>query len=161
MLIDPKAPAYFRRKLNVDTEEFIIEEALTLPRHEPINLKVLIPESESARTEVIGNAVSQHFGYRRKKSEKQLKDSVKLGWSSLVIGIGFVGIILVLTQIGGRLLPKGGLEITIRESLIIIGWVALWRPAELLLYEWRPFKRETILFGRLEECTVQVIEEKS
>ncbi len=32
MLIDPKAPAYFRRKLNEETEEFIIEEALTRSR---------------------------------------------------------------------------------------------------------------------------------
>ena len=161
MLFDAKAPAYFRRKLNEETERFIIEEAVALPLHEPINLKVLVPESEFARGAEITDAICQHFANRRKKSEKQLKDVMKLGWSSLVIGIGFVGLILVLTQIGSQILPKGRLEITIRESLIIIGWVALWRPAELLLYEWRPFKSEAILFGRLQECNVRVIEEKS
>jgi len=47
--------------------------------------------------------------------------------------------------------------ITLRELFIILGWVALWRPAELLLYEWRPHKRNAKLFDKLAKCDVQVI----
>ena len=43
----------------------------------------------------------------------------------------------------------------IRESLVIVGWVAMWRPVDLLLYEWYPISRDAALFGRLAKSQVQ------
>ena len=77
-----------------------------------------------------------------------------------MIGFVFLAIIVLLVQAGGRMMPEGGLTTTIRESLIILGWVALWRPAELLLYDWFPHKRDANLFGRLENSRVQIVEEE-
>ena len=45
----------------------------------------------------------------------------------------------------------------IHESFIILSWVALWRPLELLLYEWYPVKTDINLYSRLEHSNVQVI----
>jgi hypothetical protein len=35
----------------------------------------------------------------------------------------------------------------IRESLLIGGWVAMWRPMEILLYDWWPIRAEARLAG--------------
>jgi hypothetical protein len=35
----------------------------------------------------------------------------------------------------------------LREGLLIIGWVALWRPVEIFLYDWWPVLR------RQQRCT--------
>jgi len=40
--------------------------------------------------------------------------------------------------------------------LVILAWVAFWRPAELLLYEWHPHKQQAALFGRLSGMAVEV-----
>jgi hypothetical protein len=62
----------------------------------------------------------------------------------------------ILTNIMMALMQENALVITLRELFIILAWVALWRPAELLLYEWRVHKRNAILFDRIAKCEVQV-----
>jgi hypothetical protein len=44
----------------------------------------------------------------------------------------------------------------IRESLLIGGWVAMWRPLEIFLYEWWGIRDEARLFDRLSAMTVRV-----
>jgi hypothetical protein len=42
------------------------------------------------------------------------------------------------------------------EELIILAWIALWRPAEALGYEWIPFVRKRLLYERLAGIKVSV-----
>jgi hypothetical protein len=42
----------------------------------------------------------------------------------------------------------------IEESLIIFGWVANWRPIEILLYEWWPIARRRNLYRWLARAAV-------
>jgi hypothetical protein len=70
-----------------------------------------------------------------------------------------LGLLIFFAMVINKLLPDGGFWITLKEIFIIVGWVALWRPAEYLLYEWRPYKRETELLGRLEKCKVEIVPE--
>jgi hypothetical protein len=44
----------------------------------------------------------------------------------------------------------------LRESLLIGGWVAMWRPTELFLYEWWPIRSEARLFDRLSVMPVRI-----
>jgi len=39
----------------------------------------------------------------------------------------------------------------------MLAWVALWRPGELLLYEWYLFKRDATSFGKLERADMRII----
>jgi len=119
---------------------------------------VELPAVEIGRAQDITTAVKKHFAYLREKSERKLKRTLQLGWRNLFIGIVFLGVLVLLVKISGRLMPEGSLATTIRESLIILGWVALWHPAELLLYDWFPYKREARLFRRLEDSSIQVVE---
>jgi hypothetical protein len=52
--------------------------------------------------------------------------------------------------------PKSSFFETIEQSLIIFAWVALWRPAEIFLYDRWPLIRERKLFQRLAEAPVVV-----
>jgi hypothetical protein len=41
----------------------------------------------------------------------------------------------------------------LNEGLLIIGWVANWRPIEIFLYDWRPMRRQRDILaalGRME-----------
>jgi hypothetical protein len=157
LLIAPDSPFYGKRILSPDAEEVIIEEATIASSNDHIHLKIHLHKDETRRKDEISTAIHQHFTYRRKKSERQLKRVLKLGSRSLVISIVFLGLLVSLALFIIKLLPEGGLSLTFREILIILGWVALWRPADLLLYEWRPFKREIDLFRKLEQCKVEIV----
>ena len=144
-------------KLNEGAEEFIIENALASPRKTSIILKIHIPLNEISRSEEVKIAIRQHFTFCKQKSEKQLTRTLQLGWRSLLIAIIFLSLMFLLTKVVNRFLPEGGVAMTIEELLIILGWVALWRPADLLLYEWYPHKRNIKLFRRLEQSKVQIV----
>jgi hypothetical protein len=45
----------------------------------------------------------------------------------------------------------------LHESVVIGAWVALWRPLEILLYDWWPILGEAWLFDRLRAMHVQVV----
>jgi hypothetical protein len=41
--------------------------------------------------------------------------------------------------------------------VVIGGWVALWHPLNIFLYDWWPIRAERRLFERLGEMQVQVV----
>ena len=45
----------------------------------------------------------------------------------------------------------------LRESLLIGGWVAMWRPLEVFLYDWWPIREEARLFDRLSAMPVRIV----
>ena len=160
LLIAPDSLFFGRRMLNADAEEIIIEDAAIAPANDQILLKIHLGNNEIRSRDEITTAIHQHFTYRRKKSERQLKKILHLGWQSLLTSIIFFGLLVFLTFIIVKLLPEGRVSLTFRELLIILGWVALWRPADLLLYEWRPIKRDVNLFRKLEQCQVEFVLKK-
>ena len=44
-----------------------------------------------------------------------------------------------------------------RESLVIGGWVAMWRPLEIFLYDWWPLRRRELEFARLAKIRTSVV----
>ena len=46
----------------------------------------------------------------------------------------------------------------VSESLTVFAWVAMWRPAELLLYEHWPVRRKRRLAQRLAQAEVVLVD---
>jgi hypothetical protein len=82
------------------------------------------------------------------------------GRTSLVIGIGF----LALCLLGADLLAAFTTNTFFRlpkESLLIGGWVAMWRPLQIFLYDWWPIVRRRRIYRNLGHAIVQVLPAKA
>jgi predicted flavoprotein YhiN len=44
----------------------------------------------------------------------------------------------------------------LREGLIIFAWVVMWRPVDMLIYDWIPLRRERRVLSRLRSAPVEV-----
>jgi hypothetical protein len=53
-----------------------------------------------------------------------------------------------------------GFASLLKESLLIGGWVAMWRPLEIFLYEWWPIRADAKLFDRLSVMPVRISYER-
>jgi len=148
---------YLKRKLIRDAEEFIIQEAEALPRKSAIKMKIYLALSETEANDDVASAIHRHFCYRREQTQKILQRTFDYGWRILLIAMGLLVVIFTLTELALHLLPDYKFIRFIRESFIILGWVALWRPLDLLLYDWYPIKKNINLYYRLEHSDVQVI----
>lgn len=152
-------PSPFREKdLDAGVEEFITGWVRELPTSAPFSIVVHLPPDEAARAEAasVGEAFAHYFGYRAGAAEHELRELFRIGRRSL--GIGIVALIACLTasQLGAAFIPNKVIAGMVEEGLIIIGWVANWRPIEIYLYDWLPIRRRIRLYRRLAAAPVRV-----
>ena len=63
---------------------------------------------------------------------------------------------VTLAGLVDRALRGNQVAALIRESMAIGGWVAMWRPLEIFLYDWWPILAERKLFDRLSAAPVRI-----
>jgi hypothetical protein len=106
-------------------------------------------------TALLGDAIHQFFAGEAEAARRRLRRLFHRGRISLVIGLvvlaGCIGIAQLILQWAG-----GGLGRLVHESLLIGGWVAMWRPLEVFLYDWWPIRADARLFDRLAAMPVRI-----
>ncbi len=152
-------PSPFREKdLDVGVEEFVTGWVRELPPGAPFAIVVHLPPEEAARPEAagIGEAFAHYFAYRAEAGEHEQRELFRIGRRSLAIGVVVLIACLVASQLAAALIPNKVAARVVEESLIIVGWVANWRPIEIYLYDWLPIRRRIRLYRRLAAAPVQV-----
>ncbi len=164
-LFNSMDPAPFReRDLDPKAEAFIVESARELPRRAPLGFIVRLSRAGVAPEDlaVLPQAVRDYFAERAAATRTQLRRLLRTGGWSLLIGLTFVGAAIVIGDLAGALAVQSTRHEygrLIQESVVIGAWVALWRPVEILLYDWWPILGEARLFDRLSAMHVEVIRE--
>ena len=157
-LFNSMDPSPFPDKdLDDDAEEFIVSWAQEFPTNDPISLVIQVnqlPASADAQ-EAVQRAVHNYFAYRMKLKRFELRRLLKRGRTSLLIGLAFLSACLLISNMFVRQWP-GTLSLLARESLTIGGWVAMWRPMEIFLYEWWPIRRMGRLYQKMSRMHVEV-----
>jgi hypothetical protein len=156
-LFDTLDPFPFLEKdLDKDAEEYIVGWARELPRNHPIKILVHLPkaESERKRAEELGEAFSRFFQYRADRARQDLNEMFRVGRRSLGIGLAVLAACLLAGEIVNGRLGTGYVANFIEQSLVILAWVANWRPIEIFLYDWWPLSRRLNLYQRLAQADV-------
>jgi hypothetical protein len=78
------------------------------------------------------------------------------GRTTLIVGLGFLASCLLLGGLVSRVWP-GTLGGIVREGLTIAGWVAMWRPIQIYLYDWWPLRDELRVLERLARMQVRLV----
>jgi hypothetical protein len=149
---------FHKRDLDPDAEAFIAGWARDLPASVPLGLLVHADrEAESpSATEVLKTAVRDHFGRRADETRRKLRLLFRNGRIALAIGLAVVTASVIIGDIVASVFAESGVGGILRESLLIGGWVAMWRPLEVFLYDWWPIRADARLYDRLSAMTVKV-----
>lgn len=157
-LFDGRDPAPFHeRDLDDDAVEYLLAGAQEIPRKQPLMIVVTISEEPEPRlaSEVIVEAVRAHFVHEGEQVERRLREHVRRGQVTLGVGLTMLVVFLTLAQLTASL-AAGPLREILREGLVITGWVAMWRPLEILLYDWWPLIDERRRVRRILEAPVLI-----
>ena len=152
-------PSPFREKdIDSDVEEFIVDWVRELPPQRPFHIVVNLPADEACKPEAgaIGDALAHYFLYRADVAERELRELFRTGRTALLIGAAVLSVCLIASQLVPRVIPNRTMASIIEESLILVGWVANWRPIEIYLYDWWPIRRRVQLFRRIAAAPVLV-----
>jgi hypothetical protein len=152
-------PSPFReRDLDPRAEEFIVEWARDLPGHAPLALLVHLERGAGREDEAatLGGAIHQYFGERVASSQRRLRELFGRGRISLVIALAFLGASTAAGDAVAGYFRDNRFAEVLREGFLIGGWVAMWRPLEVFLYDWWPIRAEVRLFRRLSTMPVRI-----
>lgn len=151
-------PSPFReRDLDPNAEQFILDWARDLPRDVPLALRVHLERRAGRPDEaaLLGQAIHQHFRVSATASRRTLRELFRRGRISLVIALVFLGVSLALGDLIGKI-SHSGFATLLQEGLLIGGWVAMWRPLEVFLYDWWPILGDVRLLDRLSRMPVSI-----
>jgi hypothetical protein len=97
-------------------------------------------------------AIGEYFRDRAQATRRSLRELLRTGRTSLVIGLAFnAGALILADQFADYRYS------IVHDSLVIGGWVAMWRPIEVFLYDWWPVRSEARLYDRLAAMPVRVV----
>jgi hypothetical protein len=158
-LFNAMDPAPFNdRDLDPSAEAFIVNWSKDLPRDAPLALLVHLdrPCDLAEAAAVLREAVHRFFADRARSERRRLRELLRRGRISLVIGLAFVALTVTATTLAATSWAVTGFARILDESLLIVGWVAMWRPLEIFLYDWWPIRGEARHFERLATMPVRV-----
>lgn len=145
------------RDLDADAEEFIVSWARELPPHHELELLVHLPAAPVPdRSAEVESSVRHYFNERLEMKRREFRHLMRQGRASLIIGVTFLITCLVGSELAGHIATRT-IAVVLSESLIIVGWVAMWRPLEIYLYDWWPLRDERRVLERLTRAKVRII----
>lgn len=157
-LFNTMDPSPFHEKdLDQDAEEFILSWAQEFHRDVPVDLIIHLekfPEGHNAQR-LVEDAVHHYFAYRARLNGLELKRLMKQGRVSLVVGVSFLLACLGTIELFSLRQP-GTLPVFLSEGLTIAGWVAMWKPMQIYLYDWWPLRRRGKIFDKLSRMPVEL-----
>jgi hypothetical protein len=156
-LFNSMDPSPFQeRDLDHDAEEFIVSWAREYAHRDRFTLVVHVNQPPTGfPQELVEEAVRNYFAYRAQLTAMEFKRLLKQGRTSLIIGLLFLAGCFLLREFLLRQTDEALLRF-VRESLTIAGWVAMWRPMQIFLYDWWPLRHLGKIYERLSRMPVEL-----
>lgn len=153
-LYDSRDPSPFHdRDLDENLVRYVVRSAEEIGEQEQLKIVINSPQlnDPQARDDFV-LALHQYFEHEANAVRTELKHLFKQGRFSLIFSLLFLVICVFLAlQFFG---DSKVFNRVVHEGLIITGWVALWKPVNIFLYEWWPYRRKIRLFSHLAEIEV-------
>jgi len=154
-LFDARDPAPFReRDLDDNFIEYLMAWADELSRKIPWRLTIHIAEkqSESINSTELSQAIELFFNYQIELRRMQMKKTFKTAQFFLLIGLFVLfSCLAIATKV--QFSPS---YLFVREGIVILGWVAMWKPLELLLFDWWPIYDRIRSLQKLKEAKIEI-----
>jgi hypothetical protein len=148
---------FVERDLDADAEEFITSWARELPAKRDLELVIqLATPSPADRIAGVEDAVRRYFATRGTIKRLEFSQLMRRARLSLCVGLVFLVSCLLLGQLAVKSGPSAAANI-IEEGLTICGWVAMWRPLEIYLYDWWPLLEERRRLDLLARIRVRIV----
>lgn len=143
------------RELDEKVEQFIVHSAQDNPAGR-YNMLVHVADEALFRDDAhhLSKAIRGHFAHRRDEEARAIRSLLRQGRQALAIGIAFLFACGAAGIFASKALPPP-VGSFVQEGLLIVGWVANWRPLEVFLYDWRPLRVRLKLYDALAQMTIK------
>lgn len=152
-LFDNRDPAPFRnRDLDPALVEYLLDGARDLRTVNPLRVEIWLGASPS---DDVPHAIRAYFQHEIDSTNRRRREQVRTGLIGLAIAISAVIVLIAVAQVVDRYLT-GLVGTALREALVISGWVLMWRPLDVLVYDRIAWIRNRRLLESIRDARVVV-----
>ncbi len=158
-IFNARDPAPFReRDLDSNFVTYVASSAQEFPLSTPMKLQIYISDESSdlLKSHLIRDAIHGYFNYEARLAQAEIRKRFKNSRWLVLVGLTCLFGCLSLAEFMGSLAPETRVLSIFQEGLVIVGWVAMWRPAEVILYDWWPINEERRYYEKLAKMEVEV-----
>ncbi len=156
---NPHDPAQLeKRQLGPDFQEYLNNSVECANRHTIIDYKVFSSDNGSMSfiVEPLMKTIRRHFQLKKIAKQLEFQKFKRKNFKLLLINI----VIVMLAQGAFPILVGQDHRIhsAFSNAIDVFSWVILWKPIERLIFYWNPFKKEILMFNKLQNAKVTLVE---
>lgn len=156
-LFDPPQTDPFEGRFTSDCGADQILEAARRARAVPLTIEVRVSGRPTHSEANVQRALAKYWEVRIEELRVRRRRVWSRGFKELAVGVLFLAVCLAvsasLSNVEWRTEWLGRFAI---EGVIIVGWIALWHPVDMLLFEPWPLNSELRALARLTDATIQL-----
>ncbi len=122
---------------------------------------VLAEPVEEGIAEQTAEALRRYCRAHLRQNANELTSMHREGLTGLQFGFLFLGLSLILSSVFVKFVHPDWLSTFLSEGVLVVGWVGLWRPVDLLLFEWVPYRRDNRIYRHIMKMEVDIRSAKS
>lgn len=148
------------RDIDDAIEDYIVDCVRDAPREAPISLVLHLPGPALGFVDAraVEESIGNYFRFLAERHRRQLHQFLRESRRDALVGLVFLIACIAGSQAFHTFVP-GVAGALVGEGLIIIGWVANWRPVSAFLYDWRPMREKARTYARLSSLRFKLQED--
>ncbi|MBW3012257.1 hypothetical protein KY311_03660 [Candidatus Woesearchaeota archaeon] len=148
---------FFEKDLDDEAVDYIVSSAKEFGVNQKIKLSILLPKSQkkTISEQALKVAIYNYFDYSLANTERRLRNNFKKGRLATIVGLIALVISISLADIALKNF-SGFLQRILVEGFLIAGWVAMWFPVSVFLYDWWPLAWEKRTYRRLSKIAIDI-----
>ncbi len=123
----------------------------------PFTVVVEVPGADAHLRSRLQPAIAGYVAHRVADLRAAKRRIERRGYTELALGLVFLAACLLLSS-AAVAVPAGPewLGFVVAEGLVIVGWIVLWHPVDMLLFERWPLRREIRLLEAIAAADLRV-----
>ena len=153
-------PAPFHEKaLDQEAEEYIVDVVNDFPAKTKFRIIIYMPEALAGTEEAqkIPAAIRNHFEYKTIVQNRNFRARFLYGRFTILVGLSFLAIAMIASKIVSETLSDYPLAQLVAIALEVAGWVAMWEPVTVLLYELWPMIKLRKTYERISRMETVIL----
>lgn len=153
-------PAPFHEKaLDRDAEQYIVDIVDDFPAKTPFKIVIYLPEPLVDTTEAqnIPEAIRNHFEYKAMVQNRDLRSRYRYGKFTILVGLAFLSIAMIASKTVSKSFADDPLAQLVATAMEVAGWVAMWEPVTVLLYELWPMIQMRKIYEKISRMQTIIL----
>lgn len=150
-------PAPFREKeLDNAAESYIVETVKDFHSNTDFRIVIYLPDEMIGTKDAkeIPDAVRSHFEYKARMQRRRSRERRVDGQYKLFVGISFLALATVVSLSLAHYFPENTAAQLVASALEITGWVAMWEPISIFLFQLGPLVKQRKIYEKISQMEI-------